>query len=541
MAILSVIILAGIIVHLKMYTMNRSFHLDEAMFAESILTRSFFNLASVPLLNDQTAPILYLYAVKLMSLALGPTETALRIFSLFTFFGVLVITGILLKSAFKIKNVWTLLGICIISTLGIYMRYSIELKPYMSDAFFIMGILLVYRLYNTGKTKLFILTLLCCIAILFSSPALFFVASIYIFECIRAVKNKDWKYTRKIIIAGITVLVCFIIYYVLWLIPVAESSYMIDFWKDHRFYLFPIKKEYLVSDILNIARIFRRFGFLFFLYPVLFLAGLIISLRQKNHITCVTGLSACLLLIASQIEKYPMDPRLYMFVYALIVAYSIICINYFSTRYSNKIKILCVIYALSAILVLNTIDFTQYAIDRVYIDTHEVNPLIEYVRENIQDGEYLYSSATSNYVLRFKNGYNTNRIGNVSYDNIIYGGAYDDTDRVLAAQKAYLLFQQKPSIAFLEELEAAGYLHEVSNYYQTPLYYFSTDSADPGLHRTFEGRDFRDDITIILRFAIKGIIEVSVKSDDATDKLIIYINTYKRGEVMPHEYSINRP
>jgi hypothetical protein len=196
-------------------------------------------------------------------------------------------------------------------------------------------------------------------------------------------------------------------------------------------------------------------------------------------------------------------------------------------------------YFVSALLIINNFDFTQYAIDRVYIETHEVNPLIAYVRENIKDGEYVYASSAS-YVLRFKNGYNTNRIGNVSYDNILYGNG-DDLDRIVGAGKVYLLFQRRPPAGFLEELNSRGFLHKVGSYYQTPLYYFSKNPNDPKLLLTFEGRDFREDVTSIFNFSIKGLLEISVKSDDASDKVIVYINTFRHGKSVLHEYSINRP
>jgi hypothetical protein len=537
--ILSIITLIGIIVHIKMYTMNRSLHLDEAAFAESIFTRNFFTLVSAPLLNDQTAPVLYLYVVKIITLVFGHTETALRIFSFITFGGVLFITGILLKKAYRVNTVFVLLGICIISTLGIYMRYSNEFKPYMSDSFFVLTVLFVYYLYYTGKLKLPAVTSLYCVILLFSSPALFFVASVFIVEFITAVIKKDMKHAGRVVLAGIVVLVCFGVYYVWWLMPVAESGYMIDFWENHRFYLVALKKEHVLSNILNIARLFRPFGVLFFAYPVLFLAGFIGSVTKKNRLSYVVGLAACLLLVASSIEKYPMEPRLYMFVYALIVLYSAVCIDHISTYcFGGKIPAQCIAAVLSAVLLLNNAGFTGYGVDKLYVDTHEVNYLIEYVRNHIKDGEYLYSSSNANYVLQFKNGYATNKIGNVSQDNILYGGSGDDFRNLVNAKKAYLLFQRKPSESFLEQLTTVGALHEVGSYYKTPLYNFSTEATDPKLHETFESRDYREDITIIFRIAVKNIIEIIVKNDDMVR---LYINTYKNGQTISRKYSIKHP
>jgi hypothetical protein len=325
--------------------------------------------------------------------------------------------------------------------------------------------------------------------------------------------------------------------------PVAESGYMINFWEDHRFYLLAFKRENIVNNVLNIARIFRRFGTLFFVYPVLFILGLSVSWRRRDYTTIIVSIAVLLLLIASHLGKYPMEPRLYMFAYTLIILYSIVCLNYVFARFSGRKLIFGFACFLSFALVINNSDFVKYAKDRVYIETHEVNPLIEYVRNNIKDGEYLYASSSASYVLRFKNGYNSNRIGSVSHDNIVYGGSEDDVTRIVDAQKAYLLFQRRPSGSFLEELKTRGNLHEVGSYYQTPLYYFSTDGNDPNLAQTFESIDFQDDVTVVFRFALKPVIEILVKSDDETDKLIVYIYTYMRGDGItpPRIFYINRP
>jgi hypothetical protein len=446
-AVLTTITLAALCVHIAMYVKVRTLHLDEAMFAESILTRNLTSLTASPLLNDQTAPILYLYTVKIITLVFGQSEAALRVFSLITFFGILAALALLLKQIYHKGALAVCFCLCVVSTIGIYMRYSDELKPYMSDAFFVLASLLVYHFYQSGKLRLPAVTLLFCVMILYSNPVLFFIAAAYFYEFASAIIAKDKKKTIAIFLSGLITLACFVMYYILWLMPVAESGYMIDFWKDHRFYLLPLTKAQLVNNILNATRIFRPLGLLFFGYAVLFPAGIAVSFRERT--SRIILIAAALLLIASNMDKWPVEPRLYMFIYALIAFYSTIALA--SLTKFRRLKYAA--FIMGFFLIVNNAGFYRYAVDALYVDGHEVNPLIAYVRANIREGEYLYCSNAASFVLKYKNGYDNARIGDVSYNNIIFSGD-NDGEKIVDAQKAYLLFQRSPSQALLKELES---------------------------------------------------------------------------------------
>jgi hypothetical protein len=210
-----------------MYIIGRILWWDEAALAESIIRRDFRSLLATPLANLQTAPALYLYAVKIIGVIFGYTETSLRVFSFLAFLGTLVVEGFLLKKAFQLNRVFVFFLIYITATFPVYMYYSNELKPYMSDVFFTLAVLLIYCLYSSGKLRLPIMTVFYCIILLFSSPALFFVASVFIVEFITNMIEKKWKTVGSIVTAGAITLVVFVIYYIFWLMPVAEYPIMV--------------------------------------------------------------------------------------------------------------------------------------------------------------------------------------------------------------------------------------------------------------------------------------------------------------------------
>jgi hypothetical protein len=203
------------------------------------------------------------------------------------------------------------------------------------------------------------------------------------------------------------------------------------------------------------------------------------------------------LLVASNLEKYPIADRLYLFFPALYIIYMALCFDMLKTIQLNDIKIPVKygIPPLAFIFVTLNLSFIGFSGNSLYIKTNEANPLIEYVRNTIKDDEYLYSYICANFVLKFKNGYDTARIGNVSQDNIIYGQRIwtddpfwenipfefdEDLNRIVNAKKCYLLFYHhspERTERFITQLMTLGNLEEVLSVYDTQLYYFIAEWA----------------------------------------------------------------
>ncbi|MDR3244300.1 MAG: hypothetical protein LBT79_06075 [Elusimicrobiota bacterium] len=336
MVVLAAIILSSIIARIIMYVKARSLWLDEAMLAESIVTRNLWDLVASPLVNTQTAPIGYLYVVKLLGILFGYTEGVLRSFSFFALCGTLIVEAVLLKKAYKLNTLFTLLAVCITATLGIYMRYSNELKPYMGDTFFMLIIMFVYYLFTIKKLKLPALTAIYSATLLFSSSALFFITAVYIVEIGQAFINKNWKYGRNIAISGFIIFIVFLVNYIYWLMPVAKNPDMIDYWTNQAF-SFSLSKAKMINNIHLIDNLFNQFHQYINikpLYMILAFIGFIVSLVKKHRHSYVVGISLILLLIASNFEKYPIQVRLVLFIFVPIIIYAVYGISslYFLRR-----------------------------------------------------------------------------------------------------------------------------------------------------------------------------------------------------------------
>jgi hypothetical protein len=158
-AVCVLITLASIGIRIYMLFRPRDLWWDEAALADNIVQRSFASLVSTPLANLQTAPVLYLYAVKLLGFAFGYSEGGLRLYSFFALIGTLILTYILLSKAFKVSKVLAAIGVTITATFP-YMYYSNEVKPYMGEVFFVLAVLVLYFSYRERKIKLIPVTLL---------------------------------------------------------------------------------------------------------------------------------------------------------------------------------------------------------------------------------------------------------------------------------------------------------------------------------------------------------------------------------------------
>jgi len=522
----------SIIVRIIMYTQGRSLWWDEAALAESIITRSFCSLLASPLANGQTAPALYLYVEKLFGTLTGYSEGGLRLFSLFMFLGMLPLEYYFLNSVFKVGKVWTAFAVALTAINPVYLRYSNELKPYMGDVFFALLLLFLYHRYTEGegKVRLPLLTAASCGIILFSTSAVFFAGGVFICEFIGACAARDKGRVIKTFCAGAIVLAFFLAYYMWWLMPAAESTVMADFWKSRNLAIWPLNKETLIHDIKLMYEMIGGFGgCLCFAFACI---GLIASMVGKNKISWAVFLSFIQLFFASSIGKFPMASRLWLFFFVMNVMYMVVCFVSVKAvlfeQGSLHLKRVLVFFA-CVMALLNVRWVVKTTEVGLFPGHYDVNPLIAYVEENIKPNEHLYVLSYGNVIVKYKNGYDTNRIGNAVNDNIIWGGDARDwgelttpqdpvprdnglwpwwgepnqngvteIDKVVAAKKVYILIcgvpdkkdeAKKEQVDIgkgLAELASLGYLHKVGEFHKTPLYYFTTDPEDPKRSETHD-------------------------------------------------------
>jgi hypothetical protein len=409
----------SIVVRIVMYVKCRSLWFDEAALAASIVSRNWFELLVPPLLNNQSAPVLYVITEKLIGSIFGYSEFSLRIFSLFHFLGLLVCEVLLLKKAFNLDNFKIAFVAAMTALLPSYIYYSNELKPYMGDAFFAILTILLYFFYKQDKIKLPALTALCILIFGFSTPAIFFTGGILFSEFFIAVFSKNKKQILFIVISGTAVLAVFGLYYYWWMSPIEDfmTSYYWGWGMPHADRLQDIFSPGISNSNSPIV-----------IYFVLFaLFGIVSLIDSKNKIAFSVVLSLLFAFLASLIGKWPYTGRLWLFLPAIVLIFTPIGIDFIHVRMKHKKimnKIEYLLYSITIIyLSVNCLEYTEH---KMYFSQEEINPLIYYVQENIKEDEKLYVYLMAYPAFGFKNGYNTMRIGNAAKDNIIYGKSRND-------------------------------------------------------------------------------------------------------------------
>jgi hypothetical protein len=483
------IVAMSIIVRIIMYLKCRSLRSDEAALAESIVSRNWLELLAQPLIGNQSAPVLYVTAVKSICEIFGYSELSLRIFSLFAFIGLLVCETVFMKKVFNFSN-HKIAFVVVMSVLSpTYIWYSNELKPYMCDALFAVLTILLYFYYTQNKIKLPILIALYILIFGFSSPAIFFIGGVLFSEFLIAVFNKNKKAIISISLSGGIILAIFGLYYHWWLSPASE--FMKIWWDDYANAINTIRR---IMDIFNPLDGLEGTYVLWIFVPFALL-GFYSSLKQKNKIAYSIELSLFFAFLASAIGKWPLTGRLWLFLPAIVLIFTPIGWDFIKDKIKHK-KLTNIVefYFLPAIVIFWSLNCLQYTGSKMYFRGTELNPLIHYVQKNIKEDEKLYVYPRAKWIFNYKNGNATAKIGSVAKDNIIFGINANEWNEsvlgnelqlILENEKTYLIFQHVQVSPWsridkgLAVLQNYGTLTEVMNVYDTPLYYFERKEQNP--------------------------------------------------------------
>lgn len=343
------LILAGFVLRLRQYLVNRSLWLDEAMLANNILARTFAGLFQ-PLDNNQGAPIGFLLLQKTVTLTLGDSEYALRLLPFLA--GILSLT-LMFALTRKVAGAFAgNLALALFAFSPALIYYTSEVKQYSSDVAIALGLCLLclkyaqdndwLALYSQREFREFansangsgknlrasyirgtriktwlrntaFLVFAGTFAVWFSHPALFVLGGLGLTLFLPAVRAKD---ARKIValffVAAAWSLSLGALYFVN-LRPLASHQFFLDFWSEG-FLPHDLSAWRWLGLSLNVP-FFDLLGLRtpYLVTAFLFLIGLVGLTRRLPRFGLFLLLIFFLTLLASFLTLYPFAGRMILF------------------------------------------------------------------------------------------------------------------------------------------------------------------------------------------------------------------------------------
>jgi hypothetical protein len=339
--ILKLFVIYGIGISLVQFLANRSLWADEAMLALNIIHRSPVELFK-HLDYQQSAPPLFLLAEKLFSTVIPNSEYGLRLFPMLCFWMALYLFYRIVR---KQQNIYL---VCIIAltmfvTSRPFLRYSSEVKQYMTDVFVLLAIFwLTVKDYKKERMKYLMLGISGIIAIYLSNVTLIILATSGLYLCYKqispcdsfraAMKRRRNLYPLILVSAGW--MVSAVIYYWYFVKGHPVKEFMEQYWSKHCGFLIinPLDEKFVDAIFNMLCSLFSAYFFLCwpFSIPVIwiiisvlsifYVSGIIRIIKQKRtDLIILYCLPALLHLVMSTLHLYPCAIRLTLYTFPCMI------------------------------------------------------------------------------------------------------------------------------------------------------------------------------------------------------------------------------
>lgn len=318
------IIATGIAVRIAVFLQNRNLFIDEANIARNIYERNFFQLA-LPLGYEQYAPPVFLWSLKLFTGIFGYGEMAFRLFPLLAGIGSFIVMFYLLKEIISYRSMWYPLALMAVAYLLI--RYSTELKQYISDILVILSLMLLalkQDIFKTGKMKFLVLWMIAgTVAIWSAMPSVFILAGVGFYYLAEVLKRKEYEKIYILLVMGGFWIAQFVFYYFAILHPQIDSNYLQNFHQEFFLFATPESKEEwlhngrVINALIKEAGGFNQTGVYF--HIALILSGSILFFKKSLSRGILFVLPLMLVLLAAALNQFSLIPRVALFTMPLFL------------------------------------------------------------------------------------------------------------------------------------------------------------------------------------------------------------------------------
>jgi len=382
------IIAFGVAMRLIQYLANRSLWADEAVLALNIVNRSYLELFQ-PLDYEQGAPIGFLIVEKVAVQILGNNEYSLRLFPFVCGVGSLFLFYELGKK--WIPKFAIIISLTLFASLPYLVYYSAEVKQYSSDvaiALFLYLLLLPLLQQKLNRSQIIKYSLVGAIAIWFSHPSIFILASIGSSVLLINFWHKDLNKIKQLLLIYSACVLSFIIFYFVSLRNLTGNETLTTSWGDG----FP-------SSPFDIIWMLDAFGKFFYkplgfskwvdgLAIVAFLVGCISCWLSRKKILLLLLSPLFMTFFASFLHQYPFRSRLVLFLTPYVIFLIAEGGSYILKK--SKSRLIKIISIFLIILLLR--QPLAKAIDLIEepLNYSDIKPVLSYIKKHQQPGDVLY-------------------------------------------------------------------------------------------------------------------------------------------------------
>lgn len=385
----SILLAVGVLFRARHFFAGRSLWLDEAMLALDILDLSFWELTQQPLPYQQGAPIGFLFFVKAITLLLGNSEYAFRLYS----FGASILSLLLLAFLAKhyLKRVGTLFTLALFASSPFIIYYSAETKQYGSDVTVVLLLLFLLHKHLEGsfsarKNFVFIFTnifLLWC-----SHPALFIVAAIgavLLFHYWREKSKKGISFALlNLALSGISATLLYWFH----LQPLSSSNFLRSFWEEV-FMPLPPTLSWFGGAWEGVLR--NPFGIdnFYFGYFLFFVAGIFFLWRRNWQFALSLLLTLLATFTAGALQKYPLAERMMLFSAPIFFLLFGAGLDALYEQIRNKKLAFLVMLFLSAYMLFTPFKTSFKRLKKPLYREH-IRPSLTYLKDNLRESDQVY-------------------------------------------------------------------------------------------------------------------------------------------------------
>jgi hypothetical protein len=392
-------VLAGVLLRVLQYAVDRSLWLDEALLASSIVSRSFAELTA-PLDYGQTAPLGFLFLVRAVVEVLGSSELALRLVPLVGGIAGLLVFTMLARRVLADTQFTVALALFGLSPFLIY--YSSELKQYSLDVLVSTTLLLLAfeaaRREQSSAASLLPLAAVGAAGVWLSQPSIFVLASIGSVLAVRQVLARDWRSVSGLGVIGSAWLLSFGGSYAASNRGLADREYMEAFWRGGFMPFPPGSVEEWLWIPQTFARMLRDPLALVSDNPMdglpmvvgggaAFLVGCVVVWKRDRTWATILLLPFFLALGASAARAYPFGGQFVsggrVLLFLLPIAFILMAEG--AGALLQRVRPLG-----AAVVALMIIPFIGYGALSVPHVRAEVKPLLEYAQQEWQPGDMVY-------------------------------------------------------------------------------------------------------------------------------------------------------